>query len=566
MAPSTSSERVSGVTTQNAESGASRSDLRQARLRAALSRVIRIDVFDLIVIALFSFLSLWTAVFLSGQQSSDHLWTGTNGLYFGDQAQYLGWIRTSYHDILIGNPFQVSGGTRDYLNPGLAISEILVNLGMSTWLSYLLWCPVAAILLALAVRAYVGRILRTTASRRAALVLALFYLSPLQYIAPRLHWNQSFFFQSYGLEMWPINYLWGYPFTALTIALLLATLLQYERARVEQRIRPSAPILALLCAWFQPWQGATLILILLGCELYTLVVDKKRIQWPLLLATGFSAALPLLYYFLLARLDPTWRLSGQVNQQAVLPFGDLFLAMVPLLLAAILAYLKRPHSFPAITVRAWPISALAVLFTVYFTHIGTFPKHALQGMSIPLAILAVCGVRGLFRSAPSWRWITVGCVVVAALIVIPVENQLDQVRSLGASPTIFGSQPYFIRSSEQDALNYLATKPTPGSVLSTVYLGQIVPAETGRNTWVGIASWTPDYAERVTQAQQLFAGELSPAKAAALVRSTQARFLLADCSHPKNLSPILGTTIQAKTSFGCATVYELTAPTASTKR
>ncbi len=538
-------------------SQAERSDRDHRRVRRPRPRFVRIDVFDACILAVFTFLSLWTVIFLLGRQGPDHLWTGTNGIHFGDQVQYLGWIRSSSHHILIGNPFEATGGTRDYLNPGLVISEVIVDFGVSPWLSYLFWTPTAAIVLFLAVRAYIRHILFTTASRRIALVLALFYLSPLVYVAPLLHWNQSFFLESYGLEMWPINYLWGYPLTALTVALLLVCLMQYARARNEQQIRPSVCILALLVAWLQPWQGATLILILLGCELYSLVVAKKQAEVPLLLTTGFSAALPLFYYFLLSKLDPTWRLSGQINQQEILPFGDLFLSIAPLLLTGILAYRMRPRAYLAITVRAWPVCSLTLLFIIYFTHIGTFPKHALQGITIPLSVLAVCGVADLFRSAPSWKWITLGCVVVAALVAVPVGNQLDDDRSLGAAPTIFGSQPFYIRAGEQQALNYLAKTTTDGSVLSTVYLGQLIPDETGRNTWVGIASWTPAYAKRVAETERLFSGQLSPTEASVLVRSTQARFLLADCAHPRDLSSILGAMVRSRTRFGCATVYEV---------
>ena len=38
--------------------------------------------------------------------------------------------------------------------------------------------------------------------------------------------------------------------------------------------------------------------------------------------------------------------------------------------------------------RVWPLAALAV----YLAPVGTFPYHAFQGMSIPLAVLAVQGV------------------------------------------------------------------------------------------------------------------------------------------------------------------------------
>ncbi|HXW34862.1 MAG TPA: hypothetical protein VEJ87_09820 [Acidimicrobiales bacterium] len=223
---------------------------------------------------------------------------------------------------------------------------------------------------------------------------------------------------------------------------------------------------------------------------------------------------------------------------------------------ATLAYARAPRSFSDITARLWPACALIVLFAIYFTHIGTFPKHSLQGIGIPLSVLAVSGAATIYRLVPSWRSIAVGSVIVVVLVAIPVTHQLDQTRTLG-SPTIFGSEPYFIRASEQDALNYLARSPVRGAVLSTVYLGQIVPAETGRNTWLGIASWTPAFSRRVTLADQLFSGQMSASRSTTLVRSSGVRFLLADCEHPRNLSVALRTIVQSRLHFGCATVYVL---------
>jgi len=88
-----------------------------------------------------------------------------------------------------------------------------------------------------------------------------------------------------------------------------------------------------------------------------------------------------------------------------------------------------------------------------------------------------------------------------------------------------------------------------------VYLGQIVPAETGRPTWVGIYSFTPAYAERVDEATRLFSGQMTKVSAVSFVRSTGAKFVLSDCSHPQNLSSLLGSDLQATIHFGCASVY-----------
>jgi len=516
----------------------------------------RIDLFDLATFVVFICLSIWTTFLLAIRTGPDHIWTGTNGLYLGDQMQYLGWIRSSHTNLLIGNPYVTSGGIHDFLNPGLAISEILVDLGMSTWLSYLIWTPIAAVIFAVAVRLYVHRIVTSTAARRMALVLALFYLSPLSLIASSLHWNQVLFFQSFGLEMWPINYLWGYPLTAIAVAAMIGALLNYERARDERRLRLGAPLCALLCAWLQPWQGATLIVILLGCELYLRFRTGKATQLLLPGITLGAGALPLFYYFLLGHFDPSWKLADQADSQQLpsLPIDDLILSLLPLLIFAALAYWRYQDGFQFLTARIWPICAVAVLYMIAITGVGTFPKHALQGLAVPLSILAVCGVTAIPGAIHSRSSTLFVAILVAGLITAPVGHELAQIENLG-DPSIFFPAPFFLRSSEADALRYLAQSPEPGSVLSTVYLGQIVPAETGRPTWVGIYSFTPAYAERVDEATRLFSGQMTKVSAVSFVRSTGAKFVLSDCSHPQNLSSLLGSDLQATIHFGCASVY-----------
>ena len=213
-----------------------------------------------------------------------------------------------------------------------------------------------------------------------------------------------------------------------------------------------------------------------------------------------------------------------------------------------------PRTFEALAVRIWPFGAFAVLKFIQLTHIGTFPKHSLQGLSIPLAVLAVLGAQRIGATLAAGSRVILGSILVAALIGFPVAQELEDARSV-ARPTIFGSEPYFVTPSEKDALDYLNSTPMSGAVLSQVYLGQIVPAETGRSTWVGIFSWTPDYAARVTQANKLFSGQLSTSASINLVHSSGARFLLGDCQDRTDLTPILHSVLQSEQHFGCATVY-----------
>src|SRR3712207_8437256 len=55
----------------------------------------------------------------------------------------------------------------------------------------------------------------------------------------------------------------------------------------------------------------------------------------------------------------------------------------------------------------------------------------------------------------------------------------------------------------------------------------------GRNTYVGHASWTPDFVARVDETEELFTGRMSRARARELVRRTEVAFALSDCSEDR---------------------------------
>jgi len=101
---------------------------------------------------------------------------------------------------------------------------------------------------------------------------------------------------------------------------------------------------------------------------------------------------------------------------------------------------------------------------------------------------------------------------------------------------MFGSSLYFIIASEGADLYYLNSSQVPSAVQAPVHLGKIIPAETGRNIWIGIHSWTPDYAMRIVRANEVFSRQLGPIASVGHVRSSGARFLLAGRQHRSDLN------------------------------
>lgn len=476
--------------------------------------------------------------------------TGADGLLAADQLQYFTWIRQAGEHVLAGNEYDMAPDDRVFLHPGFLISGQLHELlGLSVPLSYLLWKPVAVALLFWGVLRYVRRLLPAGGPRYAALALGLFAVMPASAVVA---WTglggkpRQYTFDFIAGELGSAQYLWGYLMTAIAVALMPLVLLAVERRR--RLVLAAAG--ALLVTWLQPWQGGTLVLVIAVAEVVAWRRSGARPPARVLAVLG-AAVVPAVYYAVLERTDAAWELAGQVNaagSQATWswPWWAIALTLAPLALPAALAYRTPAASWQDVAVRAWPLAALLV----YLAPLGTFPYHAFQGMSIPLAVLAVQGVRTVWpHPSPA---LVVGALV---LMIVPgtvhrFEVAVNSIRAAG--------DPYFVFAGEQAALDWLEADPRPGGVLAPAYGGHMLPYKTGREVYVGALSWTPDWEARVVETRALFEGDMPPAEAQALARRSGARFAFVDCRPGlRDLRPVLGPVIERTRRFGCATVYDL---------
>ena len=435
--------------------------------------------------------------------------TGGDGFLVADPLQYLDWTRQAGESVLIGNRQDLAPGDRAFLHPGLLISGGLWRLGAGPALAYLIWKPVAIGVLFAGTLGLVRRFLDRRDDRRLALVLALFACSP---VAALVGWGgigdagdklQVDFITG---ELWSGAYLWGYLFTAIAVGLLPLALLAYERGREGGGGRWLAFAAAggLLCSWLQPWQGATFAFVLAGAELVQVRRGRRSLAAARELAGPIAAtAVPLVYYALLARFDPAWELAGAVNDLPRWSWWVLLVGLLPLAVPAAFAYRLPTPDFGDVALRAWPLAAVLV----YFQPFGTFPFHAFQGLTPPLVVLGMLAVRMRLRDRPIRLWPAVG--VVALLVVVGTAYRAWSI----ADAVRLDRQPFTLTADERAALRSLDRRAEPGGVLAPVYTGITVPAYTGRETWIGAGSWTPDQPGRTEEAEALFGGRLDPAAA-----------------------------------------------------
>jgi hypothetical protein len=540
-------------------------DRRAARAKGGeRSKLAGLDWFDwlcLIGTAAVAF-AVTLPLLLTGNRAS-----GADGVYAVDQFQYLAWARLFSENWLIGNPFDMAPDTRVFLHPGFLISGLVHRVtGLSLIASYsYLWKCVSVLVVFFAARLYARRLLEPVWPQRVGLVLAIFVVSPWSALmkwagigAPK-NWVNLDFVTG---EMSAITHLQGYPMTAIATFGMVFVLLGIERARSTRRLGQLGIVSlgTLVVAWLQPWQGAELILIICLVEAWRLVTQRIS-PWPALAMPIAAATLPLVWFWHLSRSDPAWQLVKKANAEInnplwSFPLWAVALALLPLVLAALLAYRARGNDWQGIAVRVWPLAVLLV----YLAPLGTFHFHAIQGLCIPLAMLAV---QGATSYRPSWLP-AAGPFFVAPLIALLVVPGLIY-RADGIRSSIDrNDQVWWLKDGDSKALDFLQADRAAGGVLSDSRFGALIPAFTGREVYAGNFSWTPNYASRSFLADGFFRGEslggkLTPAQAQMFLAATGVRFVVQPCDNRgltrAEVEQLIGPMLMRTLQFGCANVY-----------
>jgi hypothetical protein len=480
---------------------------------------------------------------------------GADGVLGADQLQYLAWARDAGSHVLASDLFTFAPSGHVYLEPLFMITGLLWKLGLSLPLAYLLWKPVAVLALVGAAMAWGRRAFPDRAGARAATaVLALFLYTPIAaYVDWALTGASALRFQLYllGDELLGASKLWGYAPSALGLALVPVALLCVERAldpdrgsrpgrlarrrRLDRRALFFAALSAVFASWLHPWQGITLILILVG-----LAVWQREHGGLGLIVPIIAAALPLLYYYLLGHTDPAWQLASRYELIPRLGPVALLLGFGPLLLLGAWG-LRNPgeNVFEQLLIL-WIVAA----FATYFIN-NAFAPHALQGLSFPLAVLMVRG----------WQRLRLPVVLATlAILICTVPGLAYQGRKFVRAASSHAIQ-YYLPAGDERSLQWIADRAPRGGVLAPAPFAVDVPSQTGRNVWVGHGYWSRDYFARKAQVNALFRGRERPGQAQAFVAATHARLVLADCAHDHDLTRELGSALVSAHRFGCARVY-----------
>ncbi len=497
-------------------------------------------------LALLVALAVWLLaplVYLVAVAGSEGLsFTGATGLFPGDQLQYFSWIRSAGEHLLAANGFDLAPEQHVFLHPMFTPSGLLWRAGLGAGASYLLWTPVAVAVLFFGCRRYCAALLPAGGRRAAALALALFAVSPVGALADWAGLSQAAEIVLVAGESSTAAPILGYLPIAITLGAMAFFLVGVDRL-LDQPTRRASLLAATgacgaLVSWLHPWQGETLLLACAGLVLWA----RPQRRHAVLAVPVAATLLPLLYYLVLSRTDSAWALA-QAQTQDPRP-GLLVIAVILAPLAAFaVAGVRRPSSEPRERLLVlWPVASLAVTLVVATNG----ASHGLEGITIPLAVLAVRGWQRLGAPRP----LAVPALALATLPGLAYTADLTRAAATERRPG------FFLRQGERDAFRALDDDARPGGVLSSPELGFSVPALAGRRVWVGHPSWSPRYHQRAREATDLFAGRLTPTRARSLVRRSGARFLLSPC-RGADLRPVLTALVLRSRRYGCATLYEV---------
>jgi hypothetical protein len=316
-------------------------------------------------------------------------------------------------------------------------------------------------------------------------------------------------------------------FVAAALYIFVFDLILRGQARGQLRYAVAAGLVALFLGWQHAYDLVLVYGILGSYVLLTLLRDRHLpiylIKSSLIL--GIISWWPALYSVLLTSLDPLWQeVLAQFDNAGVFTPNPLLLPILlgPTFLLALFTSVKnnplhlQGQDDRKLFLMTW---FWANFLLVYIP--TDYQIHMLNGWQMPIAILATQGLFSYiipFAQKQMSRWqrdwsnapVQRGVVLIFIAIVVPTNLYLLLWRFVDLSRH---SYPFYLHQDEVAAMTWLeANGAVDEVVLSSLTVGQYIPAFTGKHAFLAHWAQTVDFYQKTKMVNQFFDDETSQAR------------------------------------------------------
>jgi hypothetical protein len=313
----------------------------------------------------------------------------------------------------------------------------------------------------------------------------------------------------------------GYPhFIAAALYTFVFDLILRGQAKGQLRYAIVSGLVALFLGWQHAYDLVSVYGVLLA---YAVLLTLRDRQLPLYiikggLVVGLISWWPAAYSVILTSTDPVWKkVLAQFANAGVFTPNLLHLPILlgPAFLLAVFAIVKgnplhlKDSKDNDLFLKSW----FLVTFLLIYLPVD-FQIHLINGWQVPIAILAT---QGLFHyvipffegiaARQSWGWskeaIERGLVIALLLIILPTNLYLWAWRFVDLGRHDY---PYYLHKDEIAAMAWLEANTKPDDiVLSSLTVGQYLPALTGRYAFLAHWAQTLDFYGKTAMVAEFFA-------------------------------------------------------------
>ena len=324
----------------------------------------------------------------------------------------------------------------------------------------------------------------------------------------------------------------GYPhFVAAAVYVLVFDLLLRGEAKSSLRYAVAAGVLALFLGWQHAYDLASVYAVLLAYLTLRTIRDRRVPRYLVAssLVIGGLSVWPALYSVWLTQADPVWKavLLQFANAGVFSPAPlDLVVLLGPAFLLALFALIRskpwnlRQQANNNVFLTGWFLSYFVLIYLPV-----DFQVHLLNGWQMPIGLLATTAV---YRDIIPWvsrklkepgetasRQTRAAVAAILLAAILPTNIYLLAWRFYDLSRYDY---PFYVSTDDARAFAWLDTHArSEDVVLSSLTIGQFLPAWTGTKAFLAHWAETLDFFGKVDAVRRFYADDSPDAERQALL-------------------------------------------------